>query len=224
MPKFTFDQFKKLPDVLTVELVKPKPPEPVIEKIQPVEPVKVEPIKPKEIKPKKPKTEPIKKLAEQKPEPKTEPVKAEPAPEAKPEPKPQPEQQVPEVIAEKPNAEEKPVFVAPKPQPEQTNDEDFGAAKKAFLSDIQKEFKQNLRYPKMAEKRGISGAARVEVFIDNEGNVTAAEIIETSGNDSLDAEAIAVIKRSDLKKYMNEKLFGKVKSFKTRVQFTINEQ
>lgn len=209
-----------MPDVLKVVLVQPKKPEPVAEVIEPIKP---EPIKPKEIQPEPIKPEPVKKIIEPKPTQKVEPAKLVAAPEAKPEPV-QAEPQVPVVIAATPKAEEKPVFVAPTPQPEPVIKEDIDAVKKIFLSDVQKEINQNLRYPKMAEKRGISGMARVEVFIDNEGNVTGVEIIESSGNDSLDSEAIAVIKRSNLKKYMNEKLSGKVKSFKTRVQFTLNEQ
>jgi periplasmic protein TonB len=221
VPKFKADSFKKLPDILTVELVKPKKPEPII---QPIEPVEAEPKKPKEIKPKeaKPKEEkpaPIKKIIEPKPTEKTEQPTPQPAQDVKPEPQPEP--QLPKVIAVTPKPEEKPVFVAPTPQPEPTNEEDINAARSAFKKSVRQELKTNLRYPKIAERKGISGEVKVEISFDKEGNVISANIVESSGNDSLDEAALDTVKRTNIKQYMKKILAGHVDTITVPIVFTI---
>jgi periplasmic protein TonB len=233
IPKLTFDAPKKIALPLKVELVQPKKPEPIPEKIEPIkpEPIKPAPIKPKEIKPKEIKPEPIKKAIEPKPEPKTEQVKAEPAPkvippEAKPEAA-QAEPQVPKVIALEPKPaeakpEEKPAFVAPTPQPEPARDEDVGAAKSAYKQSILKELRRNHRYPKMAERNGISGEVKVEIKFDDEGNVIATNIVESSGNSVLDDAALATVARSNLKQYMKKALVGHLDTLIVPIVFTLN--
>ncbi len=217
VPNFKFDVIKKLPDVLKVELVQPKKPAPVAEVIEPIkpEPIKPEPIKPAQIKP-----EPIKKIIEPKPAQKIAQAKPEAAPEAKPEPV-QAEPQVPIVIAATPKAEEKSVFVAPTPQPEPVTEEDIGVAKSAYIKSVHQELKRNHRYPKMAERNGISGEVKVEIKFDKEGNVISANVVESSGNNSLDEGALATVNRSNFKQYMKKILVGHIDTIIVPIVFTL---
>ncbi len=235
IPKFEFDSFKKMPDVLKVELVQPKKPEPIPapipEKIEPLTPEKKlpEPIKPKEIKPKEVKPAPIKKVTEPQPEPKTEQVKSEPEPKQETRPEPvQAEPQVPKVIAVEPKPEakieEKPAFVAPAPQPQAASSEDIGAARSAYIKSIHQELKRNHRYPKMAERNGISGEVKVEIKFDNDGNVVSTNVVESSGNASLDEGALATVKRSNFKQYMKQVLVGQIDTITVPIVFTLASQ
>lgn len=217
VPNFKFDAIKKLPDVLKVELVQPKKPEPIVKVIEPIKPetIKPEPIKPKEIKP-----DSVKKLIEPKPAQKVERAKPEAAPEAKPEPT-QAEPQVPVVIAATPKAEEKPVFVAPTPQPETVTEEDIGAARSAYIKSVHQELKRNHRYPKMAERNGVSGEVKVEIKFDKEGNVVSTNVVESSGNASLDEGALATVSRSNFKQYMKKILVGHIDTIVVPIVFTL---
>lgn len=223
IPAFKFDHVKKMPDVLKVVLVQPKKSEPVIEKMAPIippkkvpEPIKPEPIKPKEIKP-----PPIKNVVE----PQPEHVKTEPAPKLETRPVPvQTEPQVPVVIATTPKAEEKPAFVAPTPQLEAVTEEDISAAKNSYIKSVHQELKRNHRYPKMAERNGVSGEVKVEIKFDNEGDVIAIKVVESSGNTSLDEGALATVKRSNFKQYMKQILVGHIDTIIVPIVFTLASQ
>ena len=217
VPNFKFDAIKKLPDVLKVELVQPKKPEPIVKVIEPIKPetIKPEPIKPKEVKP-----DSVKKLIEPKPAQKIAQNKPEAAPETKPEPT-QAEPQVPVVIAATPKAEEKPVFVAPTPQPETVTEEDIGAARSAYIKSVHQELKRNHRYPKMAERNGVSGEVKVEIKFDKEGNVVSTNVVESSGNASLDEGALATVSRSNFKQYMKKILVGHIDTIVVPIVFTL---
>jgi periplasmic protein TonB len=236
IPKLTFDTPKKVVQVIKVELVQPKKPEPIPEKIELLvpekikpEPVKPEPIKPKETKPKEIKPEPIQKVVEPNPAPVVDIIKPEPAPkqEAKPAPA---EPQVSAVIAVEPKPaeskpEEKLVFVAPTPQPEPkpepASGEDVGAAKSAYAQNIAKELKRNLRYPKIATMRGIQGVVKVAIKFDDEGNVISTSIVESSGSDLLDEGALATVARSSFKQYMKKVLVGQIDTITVPIAFTL---
>ncbi len=215
VPNFKFDTIKKIPDVLKVELVQPKKPEPV----QVIKP-KIEPPKPTE--PIKPKPESIKPL--QKTTSKTELI---PAKENKPEVAQSEPPPPPAVIAVTPKTDAAPAIAVPTPEPvkeKPVNDDAYNAAKGSYKSSVQKEIQRNLHYPKMAEKRRITGVAKVEIHLDKEGNVTSVSVISSSGNDSLDAEAIAVIKRSDLKQFMNDTLADRINPLTMPISFTLPEE
>ncbi len=215
IPQFKFEPSKKVPDVLKVEIVQPKKPE-LVEVIQP----KIEPIKPVEqIKPKVESIKPPPKTI-----PKTEPI---PAREAKPEVTQHEPPPPPAVIAVTPKADAVPAITVPPPEPvkeKPVNDDAYNAAKGSYKSSVQKEIQRNLHYPKMAEKRRITGVAKVEIHLDKEGNVTSVSVISSSGNDSLDAEAIAVIKRSDLKQFMNDTLADRINPLIMPISFTLPEE
>ena len=218
IPNFKFDALKKVPDVLKVEIVQPKKPEPV----KLIEPV---PELPKPAEPAEP-AEPIKDMA--KPSPKTIPkTELIPAKENKPEVTQTEPPPKPTVIAVTPKADTTPAIVVPAPEPPKEkplNDEAYNSAKSSYKSSVQKEIQRNLRYPKMAEKRRITGVAKVEIRLDREGNVTSVTFISSSGNDSLDAEAIAVIKRSDLKQYMNDTLADRINPLIIPISFTLPDE
>jgi protein TonB len=212
IPNFDFSVEPPLKQELTIELVQPKQPEalpqPVTETPAPAEP---EPIKelPK----------PIKKIEKPiEPKPVTQPVtNTEPAPEASP---------PPEVIAVAPTAEVKPTFVAPPPPPEPVkatgpSDSDIDAARAAYRNQVQRELKRNQRYPKVAETRGIEGDVKLEISIDDNGNVTNVAVAESSGNSALDDAAIAAVKRSNLKQYMQDILRGYIDTITVTVGFKL---
>ena len=214
IPNFKFDALKKIPDVLKVEIVQPKKPEPV----KLIEPAPELP-KPEPIKPKPELAKPLPKII-----PKIEPI---PAKENKPEVTQTEPPPKPTVIAVAPKPDTTPVIVVPAPEPPKEkplNDEAYNSAKSSYKSSVQKEIQRNLRYPKMAEKRRITGVAKVEIHLDREGNVTSVTVISSSGNDSLDAEAIAVIKRSDLKQYMNDTLADRINPLIMPISFTLPDE
>ena len=214
IPNFKFDALKKIPDVLKVEIVQPKKPEPV----KLIEPAPELP-KPEPIKPKPALAKPLPKII-----PKIEPI---PAKVNKPEVTQTEPPPKPTVIAVAPKPDTTPVIVVPAPEPPKEkplNDEAYNSAKSSYKSSVQKEIQRNLRYPKMAEKRRITGVAKVEIHLDREGNVTSVTVSSSSGNDSLDAEAIAVIKRSDLKQYMNDTLADRINPLIMPISFTLPDE
>ena len=214
IPNFKFDALKKIPDVLKVEIVQPKKPEPV----KLIEPAPELP-KPEPIKPKPALAKPLPKII-----PKIEPI---PAKENKPEVTQTEPPPKPTVIAVAPKPDTTPVIVVSAPEPPKEkplNDEAYNSAKSSYKSSVQKEIQRNLRYPKMAEKRRITGVAKVEIHLDREGNVTSVTVSSSSGNDSLDAEAIAVIKRSDLKQYMNDTLADRINPLIMPISFTLPDE
>ena len=219
VPNIKFDTHKKVPDVLKVELVKPKvlPKKP--EPVKLIEPMP-EPPKPAEpIKPKPERAKPLPKIL-----PKTEPIPAkENAPEVTPtEPAPKPT-----VIAVTPKADTTPATTVPTAEPPKDkplNDDAYNAAKSSYKSNVQKEIQRNLHYPKMAEKRHITGVAKVEIRLDKEGNVISVTVVSSAGNDALDAEAIAVIKRADLKQFMNSTLAERINPLIMPISFTLADE
>ena len=52
----------------------------------------------------------------------------------------------------------------------------------------------NTHYPKEAEKDGIEGRAYVKMIIRKDGSVDQAEIVRSTGNELLDAEALRVVR------------------------------
>ena len=215
VPNFKFDTIKKVPELLTVEIVQPKKPEaaPVV---LPEPPKAIEPIKPEPIKPLPEKPIPIKE------------AKLEPKPvESKPEPTPA-EPPPPAVISATPKADAPSEIKVPPPPPEppkkiEPNDGEINAARDAYTQNVQSELRRNIRYPKIAESRGIQGVAKVKISIDKEGNVIDVVILESSGNASLDDGAIATVKRSNLKQFYPEILRGRSYTFTTPVSFTLTD-
>jgi protein TonB len=53
------------------------------------------------------------------------------------------------------------------------------------------------RYPESARSRGIQGVVEVEFTIDREGRVVALRVTQSSGSPTLDAEALATLRRAN---------------------------
>ena len=223
VPNVKYDVIKTLPDVLTVEIVQPKKPVPVAvvvpeppkpEVAKPVEKIKPapEPIKPK----------PIKQAPKDLLKPLPEPIQG-----SKSQPAPSEPLATPAAISAAPKTESPPTFIAPPPEPpkEKPDNEDaYNAAKGSYRSSVQKEIQRNLRYPKMAQKRHLSGVVKVEIVLDAEGNISAVNVVSSTGNDSLDAEAVAIINRSSLQQYMNKMLKGKIDRIIIPVSFALPDE
>jgi periplasmic protein TonB len=215
VPKFKFEPIKKEKQTLNIELVQPKAPEP--EPIATPEPPKPAPVKPPPIK-REVKPEPIKQTKKvETPQPITEPVETKPAP-TPPVPPP--------VIASAPMPEVKPAFVAPPPPPEPPkvtgpSQSEINAAKDAYRNQVQNELKRNQRYPRIAQQRSIQGDVGLEISIDNDGNVTNVSVVETSGNESLDNAAVAAVKRSNIRQFMQDILRGHVDKITVTVGFKL---
>lgn len=193
IPNFEFEP-RKPADVIEValeEIKKPEPPPP-----PPPEPPKpAEPIKP-EVKPK-----PIK---QPKPEPLPQVIK--PAEDKAPPPPAQTPVQ-PEVIAVAPRAETPPpAFTAPapivEPQPvevpkqPQFSDEDIDNAKNRYGAALTREIAKHKQYPKIAQTRGWQGEALIALHLDSNGKVVKSEIEKSSGFESLDNQALTMVRKS----------------------------
>lgn len=217
VPNFDFSNKQPPKQELTVELVQPKQPEP----LQEAPPMPPTPVEPEPIpEPVKDIPKPVKKMetpVERKIDP--QPVTEAPAPQQVAPP--------PEVIAVAPKAESKPAFVAPPPPPIEPpkrsgpSESDIQAARDAYRNQVQLELKRNQRYPRIAESRGIEGDVKLEISIDHDGHVTNVAVEESSGNSALDDAAIAAVKRSNLKQYMQEILRGHIDKITVTVGFKL---
>jgi protein TonB len=189
IPKFTIEPPKQ-PEILTIELVKkiepaPQPapePTPVVEEPKP-EPRKPEPIKPK-ITPKpvaRPSPEPVE-INEVPTEVTPPPVAPEviavaPKPEAPPTPTPAP----PPLVVPKPAT----------PTPAQISDanDQYGNTLWGAISKYKK-------YPRIAQQRGWQGEVIVELSLDGNGKLKSKQILQSSGYDSLDQQALEMVEKA----------------------------
>jgi protein TonB len=186
LPGFHFHQLVK-PVTLDVTILPPPPAPPL--KLEPVpepEPVKPEPVlKPQPV----PKPRPIE-LPKERSEP--QPVAS------KPEPSPEPP--LPAVISIAPKVEgTPPTFTAPPPEPVKP----VGPTPQAIDNDrdlysnlLTREIAKHKQYPKIAQMRGWQGTVKVELQIDNNGNLVASSINKSSGFEALDNQALVMVKKA----------------------------
>lgn len=66
-----------------------------------------------------------------------------------------------------------------------------------WAEEVRKEFAQKHRYPARAQKANAEGTVKVRVRVANTGSIKGFEIIQPSGSDVLDAEALDLIARVD---------------------------
>ncbi len=188
LPNFKFDISKDKPQPLTVEIMQPKLPAPVALP----EPTKPEPIKkPELIKETRPITEPVKPVKQKSPEP---------VQEASPEPSPA-EPPPPNVIAVAPKADPAPeVKVAPPPpdppKKVEPTDADVSDARAQYGSTLGRAIAKHKSYPKIAQMRGWQGEVLLDLKLDGNGNVQAASIKESSGHESLDNQALEMVRKA----------------------------
>lgn len=191
IPQIQFDT-PKLPDVLTVELQAPKPPEPVATPPQPEPEPVPEPPKPKVIPKPLPKHPPKPRIETPSPvpEPQVPQTRDEPA-----EPPP------PAVIAAEPAPEAPAKFTAPPPPPEPPKqvgptEDDINAARNRYGNILQREIAKHKQYPRVAQMRGWQGETLVEITIDGGGSVLSSKIHASSGHDVLDNQALEMVKKA----------------------------
>ncbi len=184
VPNFKFDVARKIPDQLTVEIMQPKPPEPVVmpDPPKPIEPIKPQPEQIKPLPKKELKPEP--KLIETTPEP----TQAEPTP-------------PPTVMTATPKVDVPPVITVPPPQPEppkkiEPNDDDINAAKNQYGGTLGRAIAKQKSYPKIAQMRGWQGEVLLDLKLDGNGNVQSANVKESSGHESLDNQALEMVRKA----------------------------
>ncbi len=66
-----------------------------------------------------------------------------------------------------------------------------------WADDVRQEFASKQRYPRRARQANIEGMVKVRVRVAPNGAISGFEIVERSGNDYLDAEALDLIARVD---------------------------
>lgn len=183
VPNFKFDAIKKIPDQLTVEIMQPKPPEPVVipEPPAPIEQAKPEPIKPLPKKIPKPEPAPIKEVS-------PEPLQTEPPP-------------PPTVITAAPKVDAPPVITVPPPPPEppkkiEPNEDDINVALGQYGNTLGRAIAKHKQYPKIAAMRGWQGECLLDLKLDGNGNVLSASVKESSGHEALDNQALEMVRKA----------------------------
>lgn len=72
-----------------------------------------------------------------------------------------------------------------------------------------KAIQENLVYPEKAKQAGVEGATVIQARVDEKGDIKKAIILQSSGNDELDAAAITALKKTKFKPaYHKEKPVG----------------
>ncbi len=182
VPNFKFDVAKKIPDQLTVEIVQPKPPEPVVipEPPKPVEPIKPQP-------------EQIKPLPKKEPELEPKPIETKPV-SLQHEPPPPPA-----VITAAPKVDAPPAITVPPPEPPkkiEPNEDDINAALGQYGNTLGRAIAKHRQYPKIAAMRGWQGDCLLDLKLDGSGNVLSASVKESSGHEALDNQALEMVRKA----------------------------
>jgi periplasmic protein TonB len=229
MPKPTYEKPPVTKQEIQIELVKETPPAPILPAAEPEptppppEPPKPQPVKPppKPVAPKPVEQKPVPQKASPVVEPPSEPTHA------------VAEAPAPAVITAKPSvSESKPELVVPAPPPPAPPAEppkasgpsegDIEAARNAFRNAAHRELKKNQRYPRIAQDRGIEGEVKLKINIDDRGEITGIEIVESSGNKAIDDAALSAAQKSQLKPHFNEILRGRINNIVVTVSFKLS--
>ncbi len=174
LPNLAMDPPKQ--ETLVVELVQQAPPPP-----PPPEPPKPEPIKPKPL---------IKPVVKPLPVP-TE-IKSEPTPPPPP----------PEVIAVAPQVDAPPpptppVAIVPREPPKPiVVPVDTTVARDNYDSALWAAIVKHKQYPRIAQMRGWQGEAIVELQIDGNGKLKSKKIVQSSGHEVLDRQALDMVEKA----------------------------
>jgi protein TonB len=186
IPNIKFDEVKE-PEILEVDFVKLPEPPPTPEPAQP-QPEVVQP----KIEPKiKPEPKPVVK-------PLPTPVVEQSEPVAEP-PPPQPTEVI--AIAPKPNVAP-PVQTVPAPTPVKqepppvTNQADVEDARSKYGNSLWGAISKHKKYPKIAAMRNWQGEAIVELELDGNGKLKSKKIIQSSGHEVLDKQALEMVEKA----------------------------
>ncbi len=109
--------------------------------------------------------------------------------------------EAPQVISTAPKAEVAPVVVVPPPPPEPPkpvgpSQQDIDAARNQYGTELANALARYKQYPKIAQMRGYQGDVLVDVQMDSNGNVTSSKIHQSSGYESLDNQALEMVKKA----------------------------
>ena len=215
IPNIKFDIVKK-PELLVVELRKITLPPPV--KLP--EPVKAE------TKPVKPKTEPNPKLKSiTKPLPLPDVVKTEPMTDVQ---TPEITSSHTEVIAITPKTDAAipsihpaPIVANETPKPAITSQEDIDVARGKYGNTLWSEIGKHKQYPRIAQMRGWQGEAIVELMLDGNGKLKSKKIIQSSGFDILDKQALDMVEKAAPFPAPPEALHNSIFSIKVPIPFKL---
>ncbi|HSH54226.1 MAG TPA: energy transducer TonB [Methylotenera sp.] len=207
IPSIKIDPPKK-PEVLEVALVS-KPEPPTISEPEPLpQPEQPQP------EPVKPKTEP-KPIV--KPTPATSVIKEEPSPVTPP-----PQQTEVIAVTPKPEAPPSPAPVVPKLiVPTQV---EVDTAHKGYGDTLWSTISKHKKYPRIAQTRGWQGEVIVELSLDGNGNLKSKRIIQHSGYDSLDQQALEMVDKAMPFPAPPEALRGSSFTIKVPIPFRLEEQ
>ena len=104
------------------------------------------------------------------------------------------------VIAVEPKSEVQPVKTAPpapvEPQKPLVNQEEIDQSRNQYGSLLSREIAKHKNYPKIAQMRGWQGDVSVDILIDGNGNVLSSKIHTSSGFESLDKQALEMVKKA----------------------------
>ena len=64
-----------------------------------------------------------------------------------------------------------------------------------WLNNVKRAVASKQTYPRTAQMRGEEGTAKVKVYISASGQIQKAELVGSSGSNTLDKEAVAVMSR-----------------------------
>lgn len=179
---------------------KPAPPKPIPPKPEPPkpEPPKAQPPKPEPPKPAVAKPAETAKPAAAKPPPVAQPVVPKPSPPVQPPPTPAPAARTAPPMAPSGSPEGRPEGlmqdnsrVVTVPEPSADGDEIVNYQTLVFgMLALKKQF------PADAERRGVSGTARVAFELNDDGSVKSEKLLTSSGDAALDVESLAVVQRA----------------------------
>jgi protein TonB len=187
------------------------------------EPVKAEPdaIKPK-VEP-KPEPKPI-----TKPLPASASIKNEPAPYVSPS---EVVTHQTEVIAVAPKADAAPSPLSPAPiaapeplKSDSVNQEDMDDARGKYGNTLWGVIGKHKQYPRIAQMRGWQGEAIVELLLDGNGKLKSKKIIQSSGFESLDKQALEMVENAAPFPAPPEALRGSNFSIKVPIPFKLEQQ
>ncbi len=217
IPNIKLDAVKK-PDILEIQFVKKTEPPPIVLP-EPTQP-QPEVVKPK-IEP-KPELTPVKSL-------KTPTVvKNEPTPYQPPPTNVAPQTEV-IAVTPKPDAIPSPMppapIVAPTPPPPVgASQADIDDARGRYGNTLWGAIGKHKQYPKIAQMRGWQGEAIVELQLDGNGKLKSKKIIQSSGYDALDKQALEMVEKAAPFPAPPEVLRGNSFSIKVPVPFKLEVQ
>lgn len=131
-----------------------------------------------------------------------------------------PEQQAAAATSAPPTVSERIAPVAAAPTQGQPNQKDSQAVA-TWRSQILALVERNKRYPEAARSRRDQGIAQVRFTLDRNGIVGEARVIQSSGSDALDGEAVALLKRAQPFPAPPDNFVGDVVVVKLPIRFTV---